>query len=529
MTLLLKCNIVGELHIARKQYLDGSIPAGFQRTTILGTDGWIPYKDRRIGIRQLGLEEDACREVSDRGHRRVYKTDRLSIPLIETVTYPDMRAPWEVAEVAEILRELARGTGKVRTGIGRARQDVNVSVEGGTRIEIKGVHRIPYIPRLTHFEALRQANLLELRDELRRRGIAKDALPSTSGDVTAVLDKTAFSPISRALERGWRVAAVSLSGFKGLLTFPLQPGRDFASELADRVRVIACLDELPNIIHSEMVNSPLTAEEWKRVRGSVRARKDDVIVLAWGDAGDAATAAGEILIRAKEAAAGIPSETRQAFPSGTNGFERILPGADRMYPDTDMPPVPLEDERIERTCARLPLTPWARREAFRRLGLSSELVEGLAKDVRGSLVLKIAESLPLKPTVPAVVISQMLRHLGKKGFPVSRLDDGVLIELFRRFQAGDFGREAFPDIIKLASVEGLSPAESVARLGIFRLTDAALREIVGIVAGLARSLEPRDPVKKLRYLMGILMAELRGRADGGRVAAALEDALGKAR
>src|SRR5512139_2080820 len=92
VTLLLRCNIVGELHIARKQYLDGSIPAGFQRTTILGTDGWIPYKDRRIGIRQLGLEEDACREVSDRGHRRVYKTDRLSIPLIETVTYPDMRA-----------------------------------------------------------------------------------------------------------------------------------------------------------------------------------------------------------------------------------------------------------------------------------------------------------------------------------------------------------------------------------------------------------------------------------------------------
>ena len=527
VTLLLRCNIVGELHIARKQYLDGSIPAGFQRTTILGTDGWIPYKDRRIGIRQLGLEEDACREVSDRGHRRVYKTDRLSVPLIETVTYPDMRAPWEAAEVAEVLRELVRITGKVRTGIGRARQDVNVSVEGGTRVEIKGVPRIPYIPRLTHFEALRQANLLELRDELRRRGITKAALHSVSGDVSAVLDKTAFSPIARALERGWRVTGVSLAGFKGLLTFPLQPGRDFASEMSDRVRVIACLDELPNIIHSEMVNSPLTIEEWKRVRGSLRARKDDVLVLAWGDARDAATAAAEILIRAKEACEGIPSETRQAFPSGTNGFERILPGPDRMYPDTDMPPVPIDDDRIERTRRRLPLSPWERRDAFRRLGLSGELVEALSKDGRGGLVLKLAGSWPMKATIPAVVISQTMKHLERNGFPVSRLDDGALTGLFELFIGGAFAREAFPDILKLAAVEGVSPAEAVARLGLVRLPDAAVREIAGIVAGVGKALEPRDPGKKFRHLMGILMAELRGKAGGAKVAAALAEALEK--
>ncbi|MFH1756294.1 MAG: Glu-tRNA(Gln) amidotransferase GatDE subunit E, partial [Candidatus Latescibacterota bacterium] len=139
VTLLLNLNLVNELHIARKQYLDGSIPTGFQRTTILGVDGWIPYKGKKIGIIQLGLEEDACREVSDIGHERVYLTDRLGMPLIETVTYPDMKTPHEVAEVAEILRKLVRATGKVRTGHGAAREDVNVSIDGGLRIEIKGV------------------------------------------------------------------------------------------------------------------------------------------------------------------------------------------------------------------------------------------------------------------------------------------------------------------------------------------------------------------------------------------------------
>jgi len=526
VTLLLNCNLVGELHIARKQYLDGSIPAGFQRTTILGTDGWVPYKDRRIGIRQLGLEEDACREISDRGHRRIYRTDRLSIPLIETVTYPDMRTPCEVAEVAELLRELARSTGKVRTGIGRARQDVNVSVEGGTRVEIKGVHRIPYIPRLTHFEALRQANLLELRNELRKRGITKENLKSNAAEVTEVLKNTAFLPIRSALERQWRVMAVSLGEFKGLLGFPLQPHRDFASEISDRVRVIACLDELPNIIHSEMMDSPLTATEWRKVGAALKAKKEDAIVLVWGDPKDSETAVGEVVIRAREAADGIPNETRQAFPSGINGFERILPGPDRMYPDTDMPPVPLSEERLERAKGRLPLPPWDRRAYYGKLGLPAEIIEDLMTARWAALFRQAVEALPVPPVLAAVVLSQTLKSLERKGFPASRLTDEALLELLRRFTGGDFAREGFPDILKLMSIEGWQPGEAIARLGLVPLTDESIREIVQIVARLEKNLEPGDPEKKWRYLMGVLMAELKGRALGEKVASFLREALG---
>jgi glutamyl-tRNA(Gln) amidotransferase subunit E len=526
VTLLLKCNLVGELHIARKQYLDGSIPAGFQRTTIMGTDGWVPYKDRRIGIRQLGLEEDACREVSDRGHRRVYRTDRLSIPLIETVTYPDMRAPWEVAEVAELLRELARATGKVRTGIGRARQDVNVSVEGGTRVEIKGVHRIPYIPRLTHFEALRQANLLELRSELHKRGITKETLKSDSAEVTELLKNTAFLPIRSALERKWRVMAVRLAEFKGLLSFPLQPGRDFASEVSDRVRVIACLDELPNIVHSEMMDSPLSATEWRKVGAALKAKKDDSIVLTWGDSRDSATAASEIVIRAREAADAIPNETRQAFPSGINGFERILPGPDRMYPDTDMPPVALSEERIERAKSRLPLTPWERRAYYRGLGLSPEIIEDLVSNPRSLLFRKAVETLPLRPTLAAVILSQTLKSLERKGFPASRLSEDALLDLMRRFSDKEFAREGFPDILKLMSTEGWDPGETLSKLGLVRLSDEDIREIVQIVGRIEEGLDPQDPEKKWRYLMGVLMAELRGRAPGKKVASFLRETLG---
>ncbi len=169
IALLSKQNIVGELHITRKQYLDGSIPTGFQRTAIVGIEGEIPLSNKKVRLIQLSIEEDSCREISDIGHERTYTTDRLGMPLIETVTYPDMTTPYEAAEAGQYLRFLARSTGRVRVGIGAAREDVNVSVTGGQRVEIKGVAHISWIPRLTHNEAYRQKGLIEIKNELNRR------------------------------------------------------------------------------------------------------------------------------------------------------------------------------------------------------------------------------------------------------------------------------------------------------------------------------------------------------------------------
>jgi glutamyl-tRNA(Gln) amidotransferase subunit E len=338
VAMLYGCSMIDELHIARKQYLDGSIPTGFQRTTIVGVDGRIPYRDREIHIVQLGLEEDACREVSDIGHRRIYLTDRLGMPLIETVTAPDMRTPHEVAEVGQILRRLVRSTGKVRTGIGAGRQDVNVSVTGGTRIEIKGVPRIPRIPRLTYNEAMRQWNLLRLRTELAEKGITPETFAFGIEDVTRVLRRTAYLPIQTALSSGLTVLAVRLQGFSGLLRWATQTNTVFAQEISDRVRVIACLTVLPNIMHSDSPGEGLMSSEWQAVRKTLGAGQGDAVVLVWGGPEDVRLGAREIAERAREATVGIPSETRQALEDETNGFERILPGPDRMYPDTDLPP-----------------------------------------------------------------------------------------------------------------------------------------------------------------------------------------------
>lgn len=349
IALLLGTQIVGEIHITRKQYLDGSIPTGFQRTAIVGIHGSIPIEGKAVRILQLSIEEDSCREVSDSGHERTYMTDRLGMPLVETVTYPDLATPDEAAEAAHYIRFLARSTDKVRVGIGAAREDVNVSIEGGTRVEIKGVQRIRWIPDLTHNEAFRQKALLEIRALLRDR-IADPAAWHLSTQGIPVDRLAAHLPAVVSPERA---QAINLPGFAGLLCFFTSPGRCFADEISDRVKVVACIDK-PNLVSSEHLSTGLPPAIWREIRAELGAEPQDAQLVIWGPAEDMKTAVETIEERCLMAFAGVPNETRKALPDGTTLFERVLPGPDRMYPDTDSAPIPVLDEDVEQVRAVLP-------------------------------------------------------------------------------------------------------------------------------------------------------------------------------
>jgi glutamyl-tRNA(Gln) amidotransferase subunit E len=510
IAMLYNLNLVDELHIARKQYLDGSIPTGFQRTTIVGVNGWIPYKDRRIRIVQLGLEEDACREVSDIGHRRTYLTDRLGMPLIETVTGPDMLTPDEAADVAQICRRLVRSTGQVRTGIGAAREDVNVSVRGGTRVEIKGVPRIPRIPLLTYHEAMRQWNLLRLRDELHRRGIKPEAFKSESEDVTRLLLRTSYQPVRDALGSGLIANAVVLRGFRGLLNWQTQTHTYFSREISDRVRVVACLTTLPNIAHSDSPSESLSSPEWESVRKAVKATVDDTVVIVWGNREDAKTGAQEIAIRAREAAVGIPSETRQALPDGTNGFERILPGPDRMYPDTDLPPKTVTEERLERLRKALPAPVWTRESAYGDLHVPEDTIRPLAMSRLAGLFERLVKEWKIGPTLAAVALIQFPKRLRKKGLDTASLTEDKLKKIFELYRDGKIPREGiFLAMSGALSVDDPPPVPSEAEV------EAEVRRAAGRLA----ALKIHNPGEKAHILTGLAMAGLRGRAEGAAVAA----------
>ncbi|MCD6332962.1 MAG: Glu-tRNA(Gln) amidotransferase subunit GatE [Bacteroidales bacterium] len=417
ISLASKQNIVGEVHISRKQYLDGSIPTGFQRTAILGVEGEIELSNKKVRLIQLSLEEDSCREISDIGHTRIYKTDRLGMPLTETVTYPDMETPYELREAAEYIRFLNRSTGRVRTGIGSAREDVNVSCKGGSRVEIKGVSHNKWIPRLSHNEAFRQYALLNIRKLLLERFPDDTGWEISSFEIYPEKIGSSFEPFIRKHKTNYQIWGVNLPGFKGLLSHFTQPGKCFFDEIENRLKVIACLNR-PNAISSE----PLTPDEetqplFKHVRKHLKTGEEDAQIIFWGPASDIPTALETIQERCLLAFKGVPNETRKPLANGTTEFERVLPGADRMYPDTDSAPIPLSEEYIDELKKRIPVSVTDRIRQFRKWGIPEDTFTYLLKNNLAPLIEQIADDPGLDPKWIATFLGHTLKHLeGQKSF-----------------------------------------------------------------------------------------------------------------
>ncbi len=511
--MLFGCNTVDELHIARKQYLDGSIPTGFQRTAIFALDGSVPYKNRNIDIVQMSIEEDSCREVSDIEHNRVYLTDRLGMPLIETVTAPQMKVPIEVAEVADICSSLVRSTQWVRRGMGAAREDVNVSVEGGTRIEIKGVPKIPAIPLLTYNEAMRQWNLLRLRDELHNRGIKENTFASKVVDITKLLRSPNYTPIKDAVENGLAIKCIVLKEYKDLLHWETQTNTYFSKEISDRVRVIACLTTLPNIIHSDSKGETLTSSEWTKIRKAVGADWYDTLVVVWGSEEDTDMAAKEIIIRAKEATIGIPSETRQAFWDGTNGFERILPGADRMYPDTDLPPKKITEERLEKIRLKLPDKFWDREKWYKELNIPGDCIRELSISKFATLFEKVVKEWNINPVLASVIIIQYPKRLKKKGFEVNLINEQMLLDIFKAHKDGLISRDGILTVLEKAIKKGKFYPELLPK----PLLKKELESIIDEVKETLNSVKLISNENYNQLLIGNIMDEYRIQLDGGEL------------
>jgi len=409
ISLLLKQSIVGELHITRKQYLDGSIPAGFQRTAIVGIEGEIPLKNKKIRIIQLSIEEDSCREVSDIGHDRVYAADRLGTPLIETVTYPEMLNPEEVKEAAHYIRFLNRSTGHVRMGIGAGREDVNVSIEGGTRVEIKGVAHISWIPELVHVEAFRQKSLLNIKEELNRRVTDPEAWKPEFKEVNFDLSDIQYAPIKEAMDNGYVLVTGNLPQFKGILSNFTQPDRNFADEIMDRLKVIACLEK-PNMLHSEDALPIFDEEILEKRRKLLSSGENDAQIVFWAAKDDVKTAKETIEERCRMAFYGVPEETRKSFANGNTIFERVLPGADRMYPDTDSAPIPIANEYIEELRTKLPVDLAERLERLKEWKIPEEWYTYILRNNLMPLVEDMVKKLKLKPKFLISLFSQHLKY-----------------------------------------------------------------------------------------------------------------------
>lgn len=158
---LLNCKIVDVIQFMRKTVIDGSNTSGFQRTALIGAGGYIMVNHKKIGIATVCLEEDACQAIERDKERDVYNLSRLGIPLIEIATMPDIHAPDECREAALKIGMILRSVDGLKRGIGSIRQDVNISIAGGARTEVKGFQEVQSIPHVVMYEIKRQSESLK--------------------------------------------------------------------------------------------------------------------------------------------------------------------------------------------------------------------------------------------------------------------------------------------------------------------------------------------------------------------------------
>jgi len=250
-SLMMKAKPVDEIHVMRKTVIDGSNTTGFQRTCVIALNGEIDIKGKKVPIQQVSLEEDAARKTGKDGQLIRYRIDRLGIPLIEVTTAPVIYSPEEAKETAFAIGRILRATRRVRRGLGTIRQDVNVSIRDGALIEIKGVQELELVSKVIENEVQRQLSLLELREELKKRGVKEADIVEKFVDVTPVFTNTKCKVLAKALKQNNPILAVRLRGFAGLLKKELAESMRLGSELAGiarfwgRVGGIFHTDEMP--------------------------------------------------------------------------------------------------------------------------------------------------------------------------------------------------------------------------------------------------------------------------------------------
>ncbi|MEM2794022.1 MAG: Glu-tRNA(Gln) amidotransferase subunit GatE, partial [Candidatus Methanomethylicia archaeon] len=451
VSLILNAFYVDEIHVMRKIVIDGSNTCGFQRTAIIALGGYISDAENNIPIQTIVLEEDAARKIEETPEEIRYNLDRLGIPLIEIATAPVISTPQQAQRVAFKIGQLLRMTGRVKRGIGTIRQDLNISITGGAKTEIKGVQELEMISKCIEYEVQRQLTLLKIKDELLRRGV-EDKLIFNPIDVTSIFINTECKVIRNIISSNGKVYALKLPCFRGILKIEIQPKRKFGAELSDRARVLAGVN---GIFHTdEMPAYGITEDEIRKLLETVSASQDDAVVFVASQEHQALKALKAVYERCIEALKGIPEETRAANNDGTTYYTRPRPGAARLYPETDIPPLIITEDRIKQLKTLLPEMPDKKFERFTKvLGLSSKLAQEVLNSYYLPVFEKIVSKYNVNPTIVATTLTSTLTSLRREGVNIDLISDEHLEEIFKLLQDGIIVKESIPDIIRYLSAD----------------------------------------------------------------------------
>lgn len=478
----LNATIVDEVQVMRKTVVDGSNTSGFQRTALVGMNGSFQISNKKVSVPTISIEEDAAKIVSREEQKDTYNISRLGIPLIEIGTGPDLNTPEEVAEAAEKLGMLLRSTTpifeqSVKRGLGTIRQDVNVSIKGGARIEIKGAQDLRSMKLLVENEALRQQWILT-------NGKKIDCSPL---DISSIFSKTECKFIKSAISKKQYVYGTKISSGVGIFKEEIQPGKRFGTELSDFAKVRAGIG---GIIHSDedLKKYSFSEKEITEIRKKLECTANDAFVLIVGTKEQCTKGFNALSERTKQFAQGVPKEVRKANPDGTTTYMRPMPGGARMYPETDTLPIK-PDLKIE-----IGETIEERTTRYIKEGIKDkDIANYIAKNMS-----EVFEDIRTKIKIDANTIAANLMN-------ASGVATDYLVLIFNAMENGDIPKNSFNDIIAdIRSGKDINQVIDSKRT----MSDTELEKIVDEI------MKKEKDNKNIGVLMGKVMAAAKGKADG---------------
>jgi len=519
ISLALNCTIEDELHIMRKIVIDGSNTTGFQRTILVGRNGFLEVEGIRVGIQSVCLEEDAARIINEdkkEDENKAYSLDRLGIPLIEIALEPISNSPIFVTNVAQTVGRLLRSTKKVTRGLGSIRQDVNISTENGPVVEVKGVQQLSQLPLVIEYERKRQDALNQIANELKKRDIDESSFIDNVTDVTQLLSKSSSKVVKKILTGDSRFTAFVLRKFKGILSFEPYPGIRLGKELGDLVKVYG----IGGIFHSdELPNYGITTGDVESISDVLRMDKNDAFVLIGGPTKSLNTVLLELFTRIKKGFSGIVPETRSARLDGVTVFSRPKPGSSRMYPETDIPYILIDEGKLKQLSQDTP-QPWNEiiDQICKKYNINKTLAENIFDSKYFSLFEKIVSHTSTSPSFVISKLTEDLVSMEREGYDSSILSEDVLFYLFTELDNSRITKESIPLVIeKLLKNESMDVDEIISSFGTESITEGYVDQTISKIIHENSNVISQKGLDSVGLLMGRCMEVLRGKIDGEKV------------
>ena len=510
----LKSNIFSEIYPMRKTVIDGSNTTGFQRTMLISQGGFFNTGETKIGIQSICLEEDAAKNLGDEGSVRKFGLERLGIPLVEIATEPFEVELTEIKKIALSLGRILRSTKKVKRGLGSIRQDVNVSIKdgGGVVIEVKGVQQLDQLEKVVEYEAKRQHGLLKISKKIQEKNWIYDK--EDNKDITELFSECKSKIIQTALKKNQKIMAITFRNMAKMFGYSPYEGIRLGKEVAELVRFFG----IGGVFHSdELPNYGVEEIDLEKLKKFSKINENDAFLILASPEEKIHTVIDQIILRIEYIKNhGIPIDTRLATQTGETKFLRPRPGAARMYPETDIPPIIITKKELLEAEENIPKS-WddSIKELETKYKLNPQLAEQIFDSRYIGLFEKIVEKIKTNPTFVASILCSTITNLERSGLNSDLLKNEEILKLFNLLEDGEIAKESIEIIFEsIMSGKSKTTEEAMKNASIESVNEEEIEKIIVDIIEKNEGIIKNQKERAVGPLMGIVMKELRGKASG---------------